>query len=88
MRRGDVVLVDWIYSDRAGSKLRPAVVVQSDALNTIIPDTVLVAITGKSRAAATEVMLDPTQEPQAGLTRVSFAVCNNLMTLDQSLIHR
>src|SRR5436190_24194942 len=25
MMRGDVVLVDWPYSDRTGSKLRPAV---------------------------------------------------------------
>jgi mRNA-degrading endonuclease toxin of MazEF toxin-antitoxin module len=88
MKRGDVVLVDWIYSDRVGSKLRPAVVVQSDALNTLIPDTVLVAITGKGRAAVTEVILDPVREPQAGLTRLSYAVCNNLSTLDQSLIHR
>jgi mRNA interferase MazF len=88
MKRGDVVLVDWVYSDRTGSKLRPAAVIQSDALNSLITDTVLVAITGKSRAAVTEVVLDPTIETQSGLTRVSYAVCNNLMTLDQSLIGR
>jgi mRNA-degrading endonuclease toxin of MazEF toxin-antitoxin module len=33
MNRGDVVLVNWIYSDLTGSKLRPAVVVQADFLN-------------------------------------------------------
>ena len=27
MNRGDVVIVDWPYSDLSGSKLRPAVVV-------------------------------------------------------------
>jgi hypothetical protein len=32
----------------------------------------------QGRAAMTEVLLDPVQEPQAGLTRVSYAVCNNL----------
>lgn len=29
MTRGDVVLVDWPFSDRKGSKLRPAVIVQA-----------------------------------------------------------
>jgi mRNA-degrading endonuclease toxin of MazEF toxin-antitoxin module len=36
MKRGDVVLVDWVFSDRTGSKLRPAAVIQSDALNALI----------------------------------------------------
>ena len=30
MKRGDVVEVDWPYSDLTGSKIRPAVVVQAD----------------------------------------------------------
>jgi hypothetical protein len=33
MNRGDVVTVDWPFSDRTGSKLRPAVAVQADFLN-------------------------------------------------------
>jgi mRNA-degrading endonuclease toxin of MazEF toxin-antitoxin module len=45
MNRGDVVLIDWPYSDRTGSKLRPAVIVQADFLNAFIDDTVLVQIT-------------------------------------------
>jgi len=32
MNRGEVVLVDWQFSDRTGSKLRPAVVMQADFL--------------------------------------------------------
>lgn len=47
MNRGDVVLVDWPYSDRTGSKLRPAVVVQADFLIGLIDDTILVQITTK-----------------------------------------
>jgi mRNA-degrading endonuclease toxin of MazEF toxin-antitoxin module len=41
MKRGEVVLVDGPFSDRTGSKLRPAVVVQADFLNGLIDDTVL-----------------------------------------------
>lgn len=44
VRRGDVVWVDWPYSDRTGSKVRPAVVVQDDPYNGLIADTVLVLI--------------------------------------------
>ncbi|MBY0524775.1 MAG: type II toxin-antitoxin system PemK/MazF family toxin [Gemmataceae bacterium] len=87
MNRGEVVLVDWPFSDRTGSKLRPAVVVQADLLNGLIDDTVLIAVTTKSRFAVTEVLLDPVVETYSGLTRRSYAVCNQISTLDQSLIH-
>ncbi len=43
MNRGDVVIVDWPYSDLSGSK-RPAVVVQADFLNGLVDDTVYVKV--------------------------------------------
>jgi len=87
MNRGDVVLVDWQYSDRTGSKLRPAVAVQADYLNGLIDDTVLVQITSKSHGIpGTEVLLDPAQETWSGLLATSFASCTNLLTADQALI--
>jgi mRNA interferase MazF len=87
MTRGDVVLVDWPYSDRTGSKLRPAVVVQADYLNGLIDDTVLVQITSKGHGIpGTEVTLDPAAEPAAGLLQVSYAFCPNLLTADRALI--
>lgn len=87
MSRGDVVLVDWPYSDRTGSKLRPAVVVQADFLNGLIDDTILVQITSKAHGIpGTEVRLDPTQEPASGLLHVSFVFCPNLLTADPALI--
>ena len=46
MNRGEVVEVDWQFSDMTGSKRRPAVVVQADFLNGLSDDTVLVKITG------------------------------------------
>ena len=50
VRRGEVVRVDWPYSDRTGSKVRPALVVQADTLNGLIADTVLVLISRTQRA--------------------------------------
>ncbi|MHB1422076.1 MAG: type II toxin-antitoxin system PemK/MazF family toxin [Gemmataceae bacterium] len=87
MKRGDVVLVDWPYSDRTGSKLRPAVVVQADFLNGLIDDTILVQITRKSHGLpGTEVAIDPIQEPGSGLIQPSFASCANIITVDPGFI--
>jgi mRNA-degrading endonuclease toxin of MazEF toxin-antitoxin module len=46
MNRGDVVEVNWPYSDLSGAKVRPAVVVRSDFLAGLMDDTVLVKVTG------------------------------------------
>ena len=89
MNRGDVVQVDWPYSDLTGSKSRPAVVVQADFLNGLIDDTVLVQITSTRHGLpGTEVILDPASEPASGLTRVCVANCTTYLTIDQALIQR
>ena len=41
IRRGDIAIVDFPYSDYTGSKVRPALVVQSDVWNQRIDDTIL-----------------------------------------------
>jgi mRNA interferase MazF len=86
MNRGTIVLVDWPFSDRRGSKLRPAVVVQADFLNGMIDDTV--PITSQPRIAATEVDLDPAVESKSGLKYPSIASCNNFLTIDQVFVLR
>src|SRR5262245_4850026 len=47
MKRGEVVEVDWRYSDSTRSKVRPAVVVQADYLDGLVDDTILVKVTSK-----------------------------------------
>ncbi len=61
MNRGDVVLADFPYQDVAGSKVRPAVVVQNDADNQALPNTILAMITGNlaDKARTTNVLIDP-----------------------------
>jgi mRNA interferase MazF len=89
MKRGEVVEVDWQYSDLSGGKVRPAVVVQADFLNQLIDDTVLVQITGTRHGIpGTEVLLDPTVETGSGLSKVCVASCANVRTFDQALIPR
>jgi mRNA-degrading endonuclease toxin of MazEF toxin-antitoxin module len=89
MNRGEVVEVDWQYSDLSGGKVRPAVVVQADFLNGLIDDTILVQITSKKHGIpGTEVELDPAVETASGLSKVCVASCINIRTFDQALVLR
>ena len=47
--RADVVLVDYPYTDRTGSKVRPCVVVQNDGDNQRLDDTIVALMTSKTR---------------------------------------
>ncbi len=86
MNRGDIVQLDWPFSDRTGSKTRPAVVVQADFLNGLIDDTIFVQITGTRHGIpGTEVELDPAIETGSRLRKVCYASCTNVLTLDQTL---
>ncbi len=89
MRRGEVVEIDWHFTDMTGSKRRPAVIVQADFLNGIIDDTVLVKITSSRYGVpGTEVELDPIVESMSGLTKRCYASCKDIFTRDQTLINR
>jgi mRNA interferase MazF len=87
MNRGDVVEVDWLYTDMSGSKRRPAVVVQADFLNGLIDDTILVQITSTRHGIpGTEVVLDPAVETGSGLSMVCVASCMNVATFEQARV--
>jgi mRNA-degrading endonuclease toxin of MazEF toxin-antitoxin module len=87
MNRGDVVEVDWPFTDFTGSKRRPAVVVRADFLDGLIDDTVLVKIQSRSYGIpGTEVALDPAVETAAGLSKPCYASCYSVMTRDEGLV--
>src|SRR6476646_7601967 len=91
--RGDIILADLPFADRTGSKVRPALVVQSDRNNARLDDVILALITRTtSRAAveATQLLVDiATPEGKAtGLLHTSAVKCEHLITLHQSFIRR
>jgi mRNA interferase MazF len=92
MQRGDVVLADFPFQDIPGSKIRPAVVVQNDADNQILANTVLVMVTGNLADAGrpTNVLVDPATLEGAGcgLRGPSLIKCGNLATIPQHRILR
>ena len=89
MNRGEIVEVDWPFTDLSGTKPRPAVVVQADYLNGLIDDTIYVKIQAAAYAIpGTEVPIDPAVETASGLSKVCYASCKDLLTRDQTLILR
>jgi mRNA-degrading endonuclease toxin of MazEF toxin-antitoxin module len=89
MNRGDVVEVDWPFTDLTGTKPRPAVVVQADFLNGLIDDTIYVKIQGNAYGIpGTEVEIDPAVETLSGLSKLCYASCKDILTREQSLVLR
>jgi mRNA-degrading endonuclease toxin of MazEF toxin-antitoxin module len=69
--------------------VRPAVVVQADFLDGLVDDTILVKVTSKKYGIpGTEVELDPAVETASGLTRLCYASCKDVTTIDKSEIIR
>lgn len=92
-RRGDIVMVDNPFSDARGSKVRPMLVVQSDARNQLLNHCVVAMVTTN----LTFVGTDPTQilvdvstsdGAQSGLNADSAIRCGNLFTLHEKFILR
>jgi mRNA interferase MazF len=92
VHRGDVVLVDFPFSSGAGSKPRPALVVQNDRDNGRLTNTIVAMITGTTRRAAeaTQLLIElaTPEGRQSGLRRDSVVNCVNLFTVDQAKVIR
>lgn len=91
LRRGDIVIVDYPYSDQIRSKIRPALVVQSDIWNQRLHDTIIASITSSRHrrvGAPTQYFIDTTtmDGEQTGLRFNSIVQCENLLTYNRSRI--
>jgi mRNA interferase MazF len=92
MNRGDVVVANFPFQDVPGAKVRPALVVQNDADNAALPNTILAMITGNLADAgrATTLLVDPATPDGAGsgLSGPSLVKCENLATVRQFRVIR
>src|SRR3989441_12842845 len=93
VHRGDIVLVDFPYSDQTGSKVRPALVVQADSWNQRLDGTILALITSSRHrrvGANTQLLIEisTVEGRQTGLRLDSIVQCENLITYDRGLILR
>ena len=93
VRRAEVLMIEFPLHEGSGSKLRPAVVVQSDRDNARSGTTVVAMITKNTRLAGREprhVLIDiATPDGQAtGLWMSSVVNCSQLVTVGDDRIDR
>jgi mRNA interferase MazF len=89
--RGDVVLIPFPNSDLKTTKLRPAIIVQSDDLRTGLSQTVLAMISNLSRTGHPSRVLIRTaaiEGKESGLLLDSVIMTDNLATISTSEIIR
>jgi mRNA interferase MazF len=81
------VLVPFDFTDRSGTKWRPAVIVSSDRYNRISPDLLIAAITGNAHALLRLGDHRLRDWQAAGLLRPSM-VQTKIATIQASLVGR
>lgn len=87
VQRGDVVVVDFPFTDIDQSKPRPALVVLADAYNQRTRKTIVALITTNLRFAKAHcnlfIDLATPAGVQSGLKHSSVITCINLLTVEQ-----
>ncbi len=91
-KRGDVVLVLFPNSDLRTAKLRPALIVQADRLNTGLGQVITAMITSRLQRAThpsrVTVLLNSPEGKQSGLLSDSVVMRDNLATVIESALDR
>ena len=85
LKRGDVVLVLFPHSDLLTAKTRPALVIQSDQINTGLPQYLVAMITGITLRAnhPSRIMIELTSSNgmSSGLLTDSVVMTDNIATI-------
>lgn len=92
VKRGDVVMAWFPFAHGKGAKRRPCLVIQNDADNQKIANTVVAQITSNMRRLGDKshllIELATPAGQQSGLLHDSLVSCNNLATIELSLIDK
>ncbi len=85
LKRGDIVLVLFPHSDLRTAKPRPALVVQTDNLESDLPQVVVAMITSRlfraNHPSRVLIKLDSTAGKESGLLTDSVVMTDNLATV-------
>ena len=91
-KRGDVVLVLFPHSNLKTAKVRPALVVQADNLQTGLPQLIVAMITSRmfraNHPSRATIQLSSAEGQQSGLLTDSVVMTDNLATVVESEIDR
>jgi mRNA interferase MazF len=84
-KQGDIVLVPFPFTNQAGTKHRPALVISGSLLNKTA-DIILVQITSKNKTDGFSIPINNNTDLTIPLKYLSEIRCNKLLVIDQSLI--
>jgi len=85
-KKGDIVLVDFPFSDDSSSKLRPALVISSEAVHAT-GDLMLMMITSKEKNDGLSVAIAP-KDLEEPLPLKSYLRCHKIFVLRSDLVVR
>src|SRR5262249_1018821 len=92
VRRGDVVIAWYPFASGQSGKRRPCLVVQNDTDNQRLANTIIAQITSTLRRQGDKshllIEMGTPEGQQSGLLHDSLVSCNNLATIETSLIDR
>jgi mRNA interferase MazF len=88
MRQQDLVWVRLPFSDRRGSKFRPAVVISHDTYNRRSQDIVVCAITSNLRPAEHKIAISQRDLSSGRLPRKSMVRVDKVLHVEKTLIER
>jgi mRNA interferase MazF len=90
IKRGEIVLLSFPFTDLQTTKVRPALVVSSDSFNKIGKDTVFIFITSKQYDDPFDIRLEQgcSGFKSTGLKMSSTLRISKIMCLERSLVRR
>jgi len=90
IRRGDVVLVPFPFTDLTATKVRPAVVVSADPQGEDVTLAFISSVVARVQLGATDLVIEPENPDFArtGLNRASMLRMAKLLTLSRAMILR
>ena len=91
-KRGDIVLVRFPDSNLLSTTARPGIIVQTNNLQTGLPQVIVAMITTKmfraNHPSRVTILLSNREGQQSGLLRNSVVMTDNLATVAESAIDR
>ena len=91
MKRGDIVLIRFPFTDLTSSKVRPALVVSSDGFSSRTEDAIFIFISSKTdKPQSTDFLLDQNHSEfiETGLAKSSLIKTGKIASLSKSLASR
>ncbi len=88
IKRGDIILVPFPFTDRAAEKVRPALVVSQSRYAQQTVSVLFISSIIPEHPSTTEVLVKSTQAAfkDTGLKKTSLIRCHKIATLDQRVI--